>query len=68
MLDEYAQKVIDPLNSLNILINIDGLPISKSSNSSLWLILSLDIILKSVFIVGAYHGQTKPESHCCESS
>lgn len=63
MLDEYANKVRYQPNSLNILINIDGLPIFKSSKSSLWLILCSDTILKSVFIVGAYFGQTKPENH-----
>jgi len=46
--------------SLDLFINIDGLPISKSSNSALWpIFLCSDTVLKSVFIVGAYYGQSK---------
>ncbi|KYM97060.1 hypothetical protein ALC62_12261 [Cyphomyrmex costatus] len=60
MLDEY--KVLGQIpTSVDIFINIDGLPLSKSSNSALWPILCSDTILKSVFIIGAYYGQTKPQ-------
>ncbi|KYQ48594.1 hypothetical protein ALC60_12356 [Trachymyrmex zeteki] len=63
MLDEYM-KITGKINdNLDILINIDGLPISKSNNSALWPILCSDTILKSVFIVGVYFGQTKPQSN-----
>lgn len=41
-------------------INIDGLPLSKSSTSSLWPILVSVIPYNEVFIIGAYHGNTKP--------
>lgn len=60
LLNEY-NTVLDRIpDNLDIFINIDGLPISKSSNSALWPILCSDTILKSVFIIGAYYGQTKP--------
>lgn len=61
MLDEYNKVSGRMTVSLDIFINIDGLPISKSSNSALWPILCSDTVLKSVFIVGAYYGQTKPQ-------
>ncbi|XP_077256605.1 uncharacterized protein LOC143894311 [Temnothorax americanus] len=61
MLDKYIKVLGRMTVSLDIFINIDGLPISKSSNSALWPILCSDTVLKSVFIVGAYYGQTKPQ-------
>lgn len=63
MLDEYTKVIGQITDNLDIFINIDGLPISKSSNSVLWPILCSDTVLKSVFIVGAYYGQTKPHSN-----
>ena len=44
--------------------NIDGVPISKSSTSSLWLILGKVYNLpdESVFVIGAYHGFNKPSN------
>lgn len=61
MLDGYNKVLGQMTDHLDIFINIDGLPISKSSNSALWPILCSDTVLKSVFIVGAYYGQTKPQ-------
>lgn len=49
--------------SVELLINVDGLPISKSTNSQLWPVLgSLNYTLKdaSVFIIGMFHGEKKP--------
>jgi len=61
MLDGYNKVLGQMTDRLNIFINIDGLSISKSSSSVLWPILCSDTVLKSVFIVGAYYGQTKPQ-------
>jgi len=50
-------------NEIKININIDGLPISKSSNSQFWPIMASieDIgIHTSPFIIGVYHGMCKP--------
>ncbi|KYN29915.1 hypothetical protein ALC57_00627, partial [Trachymyrmex cornetzi] len=44
-------------------VNIDGLPISKSGVSSLWFILSSSTVVKSVYIVGAFYGETKSENN-----
>lgn len=44
--------------------NIDGLPLSKSSNSCFWLILCRIVGVDSynIFPVGIYHGYSKPEN------
>lgn len=46
-------------------INIDGLPLSKSTNSSFWPILcsikSIEVIMNEVFVVALYHGSEKPK-------
>lgn len=48
------------VDTLELLINIDGLPIAKSSNSSIWPILCSDTKFKKVFMIGAYYGHEKP--------
>lgn len=54
---------------IKININIDGLPLSKSSGSQFWPILGWyipgtfkDLFIKKPFIVGIYHGHQKPDS------
>ena len=59
IVSEYEENNIH-LNKLDILINIDGSPISNSSKSCLWPILCSDAELKDVFIIGLYHGYEKP--------
>lgn len=50
---------IPPTISLNI--NIDGLPLTKSTNRQLWPILAnIHGIKSSPFIIGIYHGEKKP--------
>lgn len=48
-------------NPIVINLNIDGLPIAKSSKSQLWPILAEIVLADSAitFIVGAYHGYSK---------
>jgi len=50
---------------IQIAIGIDGLPLSKSSNSQLWPILAFimntDNSKQTVFPVGIYHGNSKPK-------
>lgn len=50
----------------SLAVNIDGLPLSKSSNSSFWPILcsikSIKILTKEIFLVALYHGSEKPKS------
>lgn len=58
-----ANLIVQNIITLNI--NIDGLPISKSSKSQLWPILGL-IYHKDIktlpFTIGIYHGYQKPHS------
>lgn len=46
-------------NIINLLININDLPLTKSSTKSVWPILCSDNILKKVFIIGVYYGIEK---------
>lgn len=52
------------LEILPLTINIDGLPLSKSSKSQFWpILMSIDLLeISEPFIVGIYHGLKKPES------
>ena len=51
-------------SELRIQVNVDGLPISRSSNLSFWPILCRLIhpLTSNVFMVGIYCGLSKPES------
>ena len=48
---------------IELLINVDGLPISKSSGSQLWPILGLISGYHNInsFVIGVYHGYAKPD-------
>lgn len=61
-LDNIIQKMLLKDNNayVNLLINIDGLPLAKSSQASLWTILCSNTVNKTVYLVGAYFGYKKP--------
>ena len=46
---------------IRLIFNIDGLPIYKSSENSIWLIMCSETILKKVYIVGIHVGARKPK-------
>lgn len=48
------------LTKIQLKIGIDGLPLNNFSNSQLWPILGSIIPSSTVFLIGAYHGYTKP--------
>lgn len=50
------------LSNIKISINIDGLPLAKSSQQQLWPILGSVVQSKQVFIIGAYYGRQKPSN------
>ncbi|KAF0769612.1 Uncharacterized protein FWK35_00004944, partial [Aphis craccivora] len=52
---KFASLKID----VEIMVNIDGLPILASSNSQLWPILCSVFQFNHVFMVGLYHGKDK---------
>ncbi len=51
-------------DTLTVRVNVDGLPLSKSSNMQLWPILGqiVELPKANVFIIGVYAGPCKPES------
>jgi len=49
-----------PNNSIEILFNVDGLPVTKSGSSELWPILGLIYKTNYEFLIGLYHGNKKP--------
>ena len=61
LLDRYPAHSLP--STLSLAANMDGLPLSKSSRSELWGILCRCINLRNsqVFVVGMYHGETKPK-------
>ncbi|XP_058809906.1 uncharacterized protein LOC131675078 [Phymastichus coffea] len=52
---KIEQKTID------LLINVDGAPMGKSTAKTLWPILCSDKLGKNVYIVGIFNGCSKPE-------
>ncbi|XP_024940095.1 uncharacterized protein LOC107267125 [Cephus cinctus] len=48
------------IEQLDLLVGIDGLPISDSSSSCLWPILCSENITKKVHVIGIFHGYSKP--------
>lgn len=54
----------DMPDTINVAINIDGLPLSKSSSSQVYPILCLinniNVLLSNICCVGIYHGYDKP--------
>lgn len=50
-------SLLKNLNNIKISINIDGLPLAKSSQQQLWPILGSVAHSKQVFIIGAYYGR-----------
>ena len=46
--------------NIGLIINIDGAPLGESSEKNLWPILCSDRIIKDVFIIGVYAGESKP--------
>ena len=57
-----SYKTLD--KNIIIDINIDGLPITKSTNRTLWPILGRLVKNPNIppFVIGVYHGTAKPES------
>ena len=50
------------INNIEVSLNIDGLPLSRSSSNVFWPILMSEEIFKSVYIVGIFYGRGKPKS------
>lgn len=65
LLHKYEFDLIDTTD-LKLGVNVDGLPISKSSKSQFWPILisicNVPVLSRYVLPVGIYHGLKKPDS------
>lgn len=61
---ELLSKELDVIpNTIQVCVNIDGLPLSKSSTSQLWpIMVSLFLNKNVVDVCGIYHGKEKPKS------
>jgi len=66
ILNKNNADIYIPYHVIKIGINIDGLPISRSSKSQLWPILisvlNFKELINNVMAVGIYHGDKKPNS------
>lgn len=66
ILKKYHTFINIPNKVLKIGINLDGLPLSRSSKSQLWPILidftNCNLLSKYVLPIGIFHGNTKPKS------
>jgi hypothetical protein len=56
------EKLALPSNNINLILNVDGLPLSRSSKVSFWPILVSEVHLKKVYMVGCYYGNDKPNN------
>jgi hypothetical protein len=63
ILQNYDPKLIDTCNSFELSMNVDGIPLFKSSSASLWPILCSIMNLKpvKVFAIAICYGQSKPD-------
>lgn len=60
-LRRYESKLLNlDDKSLNLHINVDGLPLFRSSSTQLWPILGLVVGIQKPFIIGAFCGRSKP--------
>ncbi|XP_011883964.1 PREDICTED: uncharacterized protein LOC105571102, partial [Vollenhovia emeryi] len=53
---------IDSIDCVKIFVNVDGLPLTKSSQQQFWPILESIFPYENVFIIGIYHGNEKLEN------
>lgn len=61
-LNKYAKESTQDLQSINISLNIDGLPLFKSSNTTLWPILcSINLTPKCIFPLSLSIASSKPK-------
>lgn len=64
-LQEIIKKMLSKNDDtcINLILNIDGLPLAKSSRTSLWTILCSNTVNTAVYLVGAYFGYQKPTDY-----
>lgn len=58
---QILSSVKENIDCLKIAVNIDGLPLTKSSQQQFWPILGSVMPYGNVFMIGLYHGYEKPK-------
>lgn len=53
-------SVKDKIDCVKIIVNVDGLPLTRSSQQQFWPILGSILPYDNVFVIGIYHGNEKP--------
>lgn len=63
IIEALGQSIKQILTSINIQVNIDGLPLFKSSKTQFWPILGriVELERQPPFIIGLYSGEKKPD-------
>jgi len=61
IIEKYLQLGFET-RTVNLMFNIDGVPLGHSSEKSLWSILCSDFLIKQVFLIGIYCGEGKPKN------
>lgn len=61
LMEKYTDAKL-AVDNITLSMNVDSLPISRSSSHCLWPILISDGIFKSVHIIGVYYESSKPTS------
>lgn len=61
--DLHQKSKVTPNCDIRIKVNIDGLPLAKSTSSQVYPILGITKIFdqEKVFLIGCYHGYSKPK-------
>ena len=62
ILESFAKPVTDSVDTLDLALNVDGLPLFKSSKKSVWPVLCciINILPHKVFPVALTYGNSKP--------
>ncbi len=60
MLSKYP-SYLEKHESIDLMINVDGLPLFKSSNAQFWPIVGCFDVLH-VLVIALFYGETKPDS------
>jgi len=63
---EFLKKHPKFVGPINVSFHVDGLPISKSTQSKLWPILGPIFKHKFVFVIGLYHSFVKKPNDVCQ--
>jgi len=63
---DFLKKHPTFVGPINVSFHVDGLPISKSTQSQLWPILGSVVNHKFVFVIGLYHSFVKKPNDVCQ--